>query len=47
MFEQLKACLTALEKGKDPEIYNSSCMEMKILETAGYAPEFRMLCLRQ
>ncbi|MHA0855804.1 DNA repair protein RecO [Paenibacillus sp. CMAA1364] len=37
-FQQLKACLAALEDGKDLEII-IHIYEMKILQTAGYAPE--------
>ncbi|WP_438346866.1 DNA repair protein RecO [Paenibacillus sp. FA6] len=37
-FQQLKACLVALEEGKDPGII-LNVYEMKILQTAGYAPE--------
>jgi DNA repair protein RecO (recombination protein O) len=38
MFEQLKACLSALAEGKDVQI-TVQLYEMKILEAAGYAPE--------
>ncbi|MGF7046107.1 DNA repair protein RecO (recombination protein O) [Paenibacillus sp. DS2015] len=37
-FQQLRACLTALEEGKDPGII-LNIYEMKILQTAGYAPQ--------
>ncbi|AOZ91716.1 DNA repair protein RecO [Paenibacillus crassostreae] len=37
-FQQLKACLAALEEGKDPGIV-LNLYEMKILQTAGYGPE--------
>lgn len=37
-FEQLKACLTALSEGKDPQIV-THLYEMRILDLAGYAPE--------
>jgi DNA repair protein RecO (recombination protein O) len=37
-FQQLKACLAALEEGKDPGII-LNVYEMKILQTAGYAPQ--------
>lgn len=37
-FHQLKACLDALEEGKDPGIV-MNLYEMKILQTAGYGPE--------
>lgn len=39
MFEQLHACLIAIEEGKDPEII-TELYELKILETAGYGPNF-------
>ncbi|MGO4541148.1 DNA repair protein RecO [Paenibacillus sp. 2TAB19] len=38
-FEQLKACLSALEEGKDLQIV-SHLYEMRMLDSAGYAPEF-------
>ena len=37
-FTQLKACLDALQAGKDPSVI-VHLYEMKILQTAGYAPE--------
>ncbi|REK77399.1 DNA repair protein RecO [Paenibacillus paeoniae] len=37
-FEQLKACLSALDEGKDPQIV-IHLYEMRILTLAGYAPE--------
>lgn len=37
-FKQLKACLTALNEDKDPAVI-ISLYEMKILQSAGYAPE--------
>lgn len=37
-FRQLKACLEALESGKDPLIV-MSIYEFKILQAAGYAPQ--------
>lgn len=37
-FQQLKACLVALEEGKDPGII-LNVYEMKMLQTAGYTPE--------
>lgn len=37
-YHQLKACLDALEEGKDPGIV-MNLYEMKILQTAGYGPE--------
>ncbi|WP_168119295.1 DNA repair protein RecO [Paenibacillus sp. HB172176] len=37
-FEQLKACLEALQVGKDPQIV-LHLYEMRILELAGYLPE--------
>ncbi|MWV45275.1 DNA repair protein RecO [Paenibacillus sp. HJL G12] len=37
-YHQLKACLDALEEGKDPGI-TINLYEMKILQTAGYGPE--------
>lgn len=37
-FQQLKACLDALEDGKDPAVI-INLYEMKILQTAGYGPE--------
>ncbi|UVI32146.1 DNA repair protein RecO [Paenibacillus spongiae] len=39
IFEQLKACLTALSEGKDPDII-IQLYEMKMLQIAGYGPEF-------
>lgn len=38
LFEQLKACLTALVEGKDPQII-SHLYEMRVLDMSGYAPE--------
>ncbi|AJY76330.1 DNA repair protein RecO [Paenibacillus beijingensis] len=38
IFQQLKACFMGLAEGKDPEV-TVNLFEMKILETAGYAPE--------
>ncbi|MBJ6363115.1 DNA repair protein RecO [Paenibacillus sp. GCM10012307] len=38
LYEQLQACLTGLEAGKDPQIV-THLFEMKVLEAAGYAPE--------
>lgn len=38
LFEQLHACLRALEQGKDPQI-TIHLYEMKIMQTAGYSPE--------
>lgn len=38
LFEQLKACLTGLQEGKDMQII-SHLYEMRILEASGYAPE--------
>lgn len=37
-FEQLKACLTSLGEGKDPQIV-IHLYEMRILDLSGYAPE--------
>ncbi|WP_054024226.1 DNA repair protein RecO [Bacillus sp. FJAT-28004] len=37
-FEQLKACLSAFQDGKDPQIV-SHLYEMRILDLSGYAPE--------
>lgn len=37
-FEQLKACFTALNEGKDPQIV-IHLYEMRILDLSGYAPE--------
>ncbi|MFC5651733.1 DNA repair protein RecO [Paenibacillus solisilvae] len=39
MFEQLHACLTSIEEGKDPQII-IQLYELKILEAAGYGPNF-------
>ncbi|BBH21271.1 DNA repair protein RecO [Paenibacillus baekrokdamisoli] len=39
MYEQLHACLTAIEEGKDGEII-IQLFELKILEAAGYGPNF-------
>ncbi|MFD0715095.1 DNA repair protein RecO [Paenibacillus sp. GCM10027626] len=39
MFEQLRACLTALTEGKDPGIV-IQIYELKLLQAAGYGPEF-------
>ncbi|SEN09830.1 DNA repair protein RecO [Paenibacillus sp. OV219] len=39
IYEQLKACLTAFVAGKDVTI-TIQLFEMKILEAAGYAPDF-------
>jgi DNA repair protein RecO (recombination protein O) len=39
IFDQLKACFTALEEGKDPEII-IQLYEMRILHAAGYGPGF-------
>ncbi|REE93036.1 DNA replication and repair protein RecO [Paenibacillus taihuensis] len=39
IYEQLKACLTAFAGGKDVAI-TIQLFEMKILEAAGYAPDF-------
>ncbi|XEC96825.1 DNA repair protein RecO [Paenibacillus tarimensis] len=41
IFEQLKACLTALQEGKDPQV-SVHLFEMKMLEAAGYAPELEV-----
>lgn len=38
LYEQLLACLSHLEQGKDPQIV-THLFEMKVLEAAGYAPE--------
>lgn len=40
LFEQLNACLTALEQGKDPQI-TTHLFEMKMLQAAGYHPELQ------
>ena len=40
IFEQLKACFHAFEEGKDAVI-TIQLFEMKILQAAGYGPEFR------
>lgn len=40
-FHQLKACLTALQEDKDPQII-INLYEMKILQTAGYGPELNI-----
>ncbi|HEY0828097.1 MAG TPA: DNA repair protein RecO, partial [Bacilli bacterium] len=39
LFEQLKAGLSAIEEGKDPQII-THVFEMKILELSGYSPSF-------
>ncbi|MBO7743831.1 DNA repair protein RecO [Paenibacillus sp. MWE-103] len=39
MFEQLKACLGSLAEGKDP-LVTTQLFEMKILQAAGYGPDF-------
>jgi DNA repair protein RecO len=38
LYPQLKACLKALEEGKDPQIV-SHLYEMRVLEASGYAPQ--------
>ncbi|MFS0727566.1 DNA repair protein RecO [Paenibacillus sp. 1P07SE] len=38
IFEQLRACFSALEEGKDPQI-TLHLFEMKIIQLAGYAPQ--------
>ncbi|WP_106768350.1 DNA repair protein RecO [Paenibacillus faecalis] len=40
-FHQLKACLTALQEDKDPQII-TNLYEMKILQAAGYGPELNV-----
>lgn len=40
-FHQLKACLEALQEGKDPQII-INLYEMKVLQTAGYGPELNV-----
>ena len=40
-FHQLKACLSALEEEKDPQII-INLYEMKILQAAGYGPELNV-----
>lgn len=40
-FQQLKACLAALEEDKDPQII-IHLYEMKILQAAGYGPELNV-----
>ncbi|MDP4096977.1 DNA repair protein RecO [Paenibacillus sp. P96] len=37
-FRQLKACLEALESGKDPQVI-VNIYELKVLQAAGYAPQ--------
>ncbi|MBD2844443.1 DNA repair protein RecO [Paenibacillus sp. IB182496] len=43
MFNQLNACLQAIQAGKDPQV-TAHLFEMKVLELAGYAPELEQ-CL--